>query len=530
MTSSPTDPESTALDCSCGHRSATGDLFCSQCGRWLAAQAPNHPLFLGATAGPGDAGNATDDAVAVSTLADGAVHASDDASTLLVDPLAPDRSNASVQVSNGGAGRRGLLFVAGLALIGFAVYGLVTTADDGVVEPDPDEAALDETEEGPEPTLTAEDAPTTDAPITVATATAESSEETAAGSTATTAGHSSNHSVRRALNEEPVDAPGRFVVEPPLPDDFPSNLFLLEPHGSGSTRVDLVSGTNDFVPLLGEPDWSRPVVTDGRRFLLRRQEALFVADLANPENPVRLTEGFDGQVMAVDFVDNRAYLFTFGDRFGRELDAVDLDTGEVVETIDLPPFALSNGVGNGLGASPLIVAGGGHPLLLNADGRIFARSGSGFRSVAVGQIVVATEEALLLTSCDDALRCPFNWIDRVTFQPLDLAVPPDVADKIPVADIGRGWIGLVDPFDHQDTTVWVHEVATGRRVEVAGSAVYPSDFSITKDGQWLVAVDAPSNGGSGFLIQNLETRQEHRVIVAKDQRELLDAAPFFVDR
>ncbi|MEL6983529.1 MAG: zinc ribbon domain-containing protein, partial [Actinomycetota bacterium] len=99
------------------------------------------------------------------------------------------------------------------------------------------------------------------------------------------------------------------------------------------------------------------------------------------------------------------------------VELIDLASGEAVPH----PLAEEGIQSNELFAGRFSEGSGG--LLTGPSGGVYAATDTGFRLVTDGNLIAADAERVLVETCDETLRCQRRWLDRRTWEPLDLVAP-----------------------------------------------------------------------------------------------------------
>ncbi len=302
-----------------------------------------------------------------------------------------------------------------------------------------------------------------------------------------------------------MDAPTVTVIgdgSPLLGEPTGFRLVIGQTSG-GPTVLDLDSGE-----LIRAPRQTRgfdPMMISGRWMVGQRADqlmALSTDDLAAP--PVALESPSDlGWTQVIDLTprpDGLAWLFRF--EAASQLVLTDLATGTAVDSaVDtalgrvFDPFGGPNVASFGSGSSP--------PIVDSRAGGIYELGDGGFRQVAVGQVMAANDRQALVESCDTAMSCRRRWLDRTTWEPLDLALPPDDADSIDFVG-GSDWL-LVARYS-ANASIELFDVTTGRTRDLESN--YYDGFNgrtpaVSDDGRWLA-----QEGGGALMIVDLDSGEE----------------------
>ncbi|MEM9565873.1 MAG: hypothetical protein AAGA93_24845 [Actinomycetota bacterium] len=184
---------------------------------------------------------------------------------------------------------------------------------------------------------------------------------------------------------------------------------------------------------------------------------------------------------------------------------VDPLSGEAVERVDDELWLDVSG----LDADP------NNTLVTGPAGGVYTRSSpeDGYRQVADGRLLAADDQRALVQSCDSTLQCTLTWLDRRTWEPLDLHVPSRQAGSVVLLH-GTDW--LLESTFGPEARASLLNVATG-----ATRTVRPPEFgfrsgavlpAVSSDGQWLAEVtDQPRV----IAITNLTTGETTEIELAE---------------
>lgn len=176
----------------------------------------------------------------------------------------------------------------------------------------------------------------------------------------------------------------------------------------------------------------------------------------------------------------------------------DLDTGEVLETLDAEQLRV--------GADPF-----GSDIVNEIGSGAYEKTADGYRRFSDGWAVVASDEVVLIHRCDDARRCENVWLDRSNG--FDLGYPePELGQTF-------YWGWLLSDGGHwlqnmHENAGDLYEIRTGRVVElnVAGRQTFESEFQstiqVSDDGGWAAY---PDNFGTGVRIVDLRSEDVYRI-------------------
>ncbi|MCP4960143.1 MAG: hypothetical protein GY925_12855, partial [Actinomycetia bacterium] len=198
--------------------------------------------------------------------------------------------------------------------------------------------------------------------------------------------------------------------------------------------------------------------------------------------------------------DGKAWFSVYGDTGPGlpETVLVDIASGAIVEEVAVP-----GQIRFYFGGLP--VASGRSMIFSPLSGGVCEDSGSGFRFVADGRLIVGDARRALVEACDARLRCSSQWLDRETWQPIDLAVPDESIDGGILIN-GTDWLTYFT-FDLGSTADLLN-IVTGQRVTIPGASDGQYEYdgqgpAISADGRWM----ATSSVGEVRLIE-LETGRE----------------------
>ena len=179
---------------------------------------------------------------------------------------------------------------------------------------------------------------------------------------------------------------------------------------------------------------------------------------------------------------------------------VDIASGDVVERITTPegasPFYL---LGLSDGSSPM------RPMLITGvSGGVYESAGDGYTQVADGRLLAADKIRALIETCDARLQCVKQWLDRSTWEPIDLAVPQEQVFMAGFVN-GSDWLLLSD-WRRNPPKAHLLNVVSGQEIELETfNQSYPSiQPTISSDGRWL-AITIGSGTASMIQIEELST-------------------------
>ncbi len=265
--------------------------------------------------------------------------------------------------------------------------------------------------------------------------------------------------------------------------------------------LDLDTGQLTLPPD-GLPGFS-PTMASGQWLVGRRNDRLVsvpAADLG--AEPIELLAG--EPQLYVDLAampprhDATAWVMTYSEASTYVL--VDLATGDAIETVPA--------VGDPFNGHAWIVPGApGDPYLATpSGGGIYESVGEGYRQVAEGRLIVADDRRVLVASCDERLTCRRQWLDRETWQPVDLFLPAEDVGDLRFVN-GTDWL-VEYRFQVDASPPALLNVVTGTRraLEIDPFDVNGGPPPISPDGRWLAA-----DFGRDLVIIELETGVEHTI-------------------
>ncbi len=130
-------------------------------------------------------------------------------------------------------------------------------------------------------------------------------------------------------------------------------------------------------------------------------------------------------------------------------------------------------------------------LVTGPAGGVYTRSASGddYRRVADGRLLTADDQRALVQSCDSTLQCALTWLDRRTWEPLDLHVPSNQSGSLVMLH-GTDW--LLEATFGPAANASLRNIATGAIRDIRppefgfrGGTVLPA---VSSDGRWLAEV------------------------------------------
>jgi hypothetical protein len=128
-------------------------------------------------------------------------------------------------------------------------------------------------------------------------------------------------------------------------------------------------------------------------------------------------------------------------------------------------------------------AGGG--LVTSPAGGVYTTTSDGFRFVTEGRLFAADTDRALVETCDEALRCTRRWLDRDSWQPLDLVVPGG-DDAVVLFVPGTDWV-LVTRLRSLDAPGLLN-IVTGQSVALKPPDPESGVFrlpAVSPDSEWL---------------------------------------------
>lgn len=117
--------------------------------------------------------------------------------------------------------------------------------------------------------------------------------------------------------------------------------------------------------------------------------------------------------------------------FASSLYLIDIDTGDILEE-----QAFDGGFLRTVGSWP---AGGFGDLVNGPAGGVYEAVEDGYRQVADGRLITADGTRALVQTCDESMTCVATWLDRGSWQALDLAVPSSLEGNLVVVP-GTDWL------------------------------------------------------------------------------------------
>lgn len=204
------------------------------------------------------------------------------------------------------------------------------------------------------------------------------------------------------------------------------------------------------------------------------------------------------------------------DEIRQSLDLIDLSSGAL---IDHPLAGEISVTANLLGATFADPNGG---LITSPSGGVYTTTADGYQQVTDGRLITANETRALIETCDSALICQQDWLDRKTWQPLDLPVPSNL-QPVAIMMPGTDWLfttrlsatGPASLFNTRtDQTIDL------QLPESATSIVLPA---VSPDGIWLAE---PTQDLHTLTLRNLTTDATTSVIL----NEPIEGPMFFIQQ
>ena len=307
---------------------------------------------------------------------------------------------------------------------------------------------------------------------------------------------------------EPARTGSSRIADGPLLGEKVGLTLIVGSVDSNIRTLDLDSGvltTSDTALFPRFVDGGRLVAVDnwGRWF----QRPLAELATSNGTEPEPVAE-FRPVVHVIDdpTTDGMAWARTPGTEGRQVWRLVELGSNRIVEVVGVPADAYVPESSSGpLGGPDIVGSLGAGVFERTADGEFVQRHPG--RLVAVGQ------RLLLLSTCDSSFQCELVWLDRSTFDPVDIPSPVvEAGDGFLVGD--DSILVIEDRSTLIPVTVLV-DVATGRTVRSAGETAL-DDVWISPDGRWLAR---PSYGD--LLVRDLQNDSVHSVQglgLAKDEQ------------
>jgi hypothetical protein len=304
-----------------------------------------------------------------------------------------------------------------------------------------------------------------------------------------------------AKSDEAADGPSTTTSQPTTTTESTAASEQLQlgpmaaPILGEEVGYDLIVATNDRPAILdldsgairyAEGSRADPLTVTGHWLIANRNDKPFILDLDDLEaDPIQLPFPADVWLQLADSRQRDDGLAWFQlsspDSYGPSVILVNVGTGEVVEEVARPE-------GAELRAWFPIIPFDGSTLLATPTGGVYEAQGGDVRQVADGYLLVADDRRVLVTTCDDRLRCTMHWLDRETWQPVDLAVPEEFDGSGRFVN-GTDWAVLFD-FNDLGPRGYLFNVVTGRRVELPEQAEDPflhvgHGIAVSPDGRWL---------------------------------------------
>ena len=152
-----------------------------------------------------------------------------------------------------------------------------------------------------------------------------------------------------------------------------------------------------------------------------------------------------------------------------------------------------------------IVPGRGPELATSPSWGLYRRTGDGYTLVAPGRPVTAAGAAVLVETCSSPSRCRLAWVNEVTGEAVDRAVPPSDPDLrwqgvVPGSD--RYLRGLRQDGERQLFDPVVFDLATGRMLDLDGLG---QGIASSPDGRFLITSDIFGATQAGLAVYDVET-------------------------
>jgi hypothetical protein len=191
-----------------------------------------------------------------------------------------------------------------------------------------------------------------------------------------------------------------------------------------------------------------------------------------------------------------------GDVADLVLQLADLASGSTVDH----PLAVDPSSYMNVPGSMFPDAGGG--LVTSVTGGVYATTGDGFQFVTEGLLLAADADRALVETCDEGLRCTRRWLDRESWQPLDLAVPAR-DDAVVLVLPGTDWVSVTG--SRSSDTAELLNIETGQIVAMNAADPEPRFVgppAVSPDGEWLAE---PGADFHSVVLRNLTTSETKQV-------------------
>lgn len=262
------------------------------------------------------------------------------------------------------------------------------------------------------------------------------------------------------------------------------SMFIGGGYDGGDLRkVDLDTGIVTTYPgVRGQP------VSASERFLVLDQQpasdgvlALRSVPLDDPAGPGHVLAGpgmsyFDGVVPTVEPAGDRQWI------------ALQRDTTWTWALVNLEDGAtLDEAPGGLIGRIP--VPGGGPDVASSGSGGVYIRQGDTdtYRQMSSGMPLAATEHLVLVRTCTSPVDCTVQWLDRVTWKPVDRPVPDASIDYYFAVFGGGRYILEADLSIPTGPETRVFDAARGETHQ-AGT-LGQGAAGASRDGRYLAAIN-----------------------------------------
>lgn len=324
-----------------------------------------------------------------------------------------------------------------------------------------------------------------------------------------------------ATSERDEDAPESRSTSTTVPGVPTTGRSEIEIVGDGSPLLgeevgyDLLIGLSTGRPSVLDLDSGQLTHAAGRRvtpmsisgdwLVVRspdRIAALPLDDLTAPPTEFLSLPDFVNVADRQTRSDGLVWLWVESDPAGRaELALFDIANDQIAERLPTPDGTIR-------GDASVNTTG---PALVSAlSGGVYESTETGFMRVTDGRLLAADRSRALVETCDARLRCDLQWLDRRTWQPIDLPVPSGRLNRAGFIN-GTDWLWHFS-FAARSLEHRLLNVATGQAVGFADARLdYDTPPAISPDGRWLATVNRVGSviqivelaTGSTFLIEGV---------------------------